>query len=340
MSPFYVVATMLPTKRRQQQQQPQHPEPRNKRACGTIDDDDDDGNSADVAISPEAASAASAQEVACDAASTGGELSPERLVPTAFACSFLEVEATLNGVLSRLSFGDPVRYVYNPTEYAAETHRRFVAAYCRGPKDVLFLGMNPGPFGMSQTGVPFGEVSVVRDWLRITGEVRQPPHVHPKRPVLGLACPKSEVSGARFWGFFRSLCGPPDAFFRRCYVHNYCPLAFLAESGKNVTPPELPAAQRRALVQACDAALCLAVRALGVRVVVGLGRYAERRARDALEAGGMGPAEVRVAFLMHPSPVNPRANRGWDAVARRTMQEIGILELLTTEDGEIGQCAG
>ena len=34
-------------------------------------------------------------------------------------------------------------------------------------KRVVFLGMNPGPFGMAQVGVPFGEVAAVRDWLRI-----------------------------------------------------------------------------------------------------------------------------------------------------------------------------
>ncbi|XP_056462758.1 single-strand selective monofunctional uracil DNA glycosylase-like [Gadus chalcogrammus] len=245
------------------------------------------------------------------------------------ARAFLEVELRLNADLDRLGFGPPVRYVYRPLQYAWEPHQAFVQKFCRGGQSVLFLGMNPGPFGMAQTGVPFGEVNVVRDWFGITGEVGRPAEEHPKRLITGLASTKSEVSGARFWGLFRQLCGEPERFFRHCFVHNLCPLMFMAESGKNLTPPELAVRERNDLLALCDAALCQAARALGVTMVIGVGRVAEHRARKALAAAGMG--DVRVEGIMHPSPRNPQANKGWAEVAMVTLEELGVLALLRNE---------
>ncbi|KAM8867358.1 single-strand selective monofunctional uracil DNA glycosylase-like [Synchiropus picturatus] len=239
---------------------------------------------------------------------------------------FLQVELELNLLLRQLKFSDPVQYIYSPLEYAWDTHRCFVEKYCRGGQSVLFLGMNPGPFGMAQTGVPFGEVKSVVDWLQVTGEVSRPAVEHPKRRITGLACTQSEVSGARFWGFFRKLCGEPELFFRHCFVHNLCPLIFMSASGKNLTPPELPAGEREKLLGLCDAALCQAVQALGVSMVIGVGRVAEQRARRALSAAGV---DVRVEGVMHPSPRNPLANKGWEAVARAKLTELGVLTLLS-----------
>ncbi|XP_010607669.1 single-strand selective monofunctional uracil DNA glycosylase [Fukomys damarensis] len=262
----------------------------------------------------------------------GPLLDPEGALMEAQPCArnlaegFLEEELRLNVELSQLQFSDPVGLVYNPVDYAWEPHRSYVTRYCQGPKEVLFLGMNPGPFGMAQTGVPFGEVSAVRDWLGIGGPVLTPAQEHPKRPVLGLECPQSEVSGARFWGFFRNLCGQPEVFFQHCFVHNLCPLLFLAPSGRNLTPAELPAKQREQLLGICDAALCRQVQLLGVRLVVGVGRLAEKRARRAL--AGLTP-EVQVEGLLHPSPRNPQANKGWEAVAKERLGELGLLPLLT-----------
>ena len=184
-------------------------------------------------------------------------------------------------------------------------------------------------FFYSLLQVPFGEVNVVRDWFGITGEVGQPAEEHPKRRITGFASTKSEVSGARFWGLFRQLCGEPERFFRHCFVHNLCPLMFMAESGKNLTPPELAVEERNALLALCDAALCHVVRALGVTMVIGVGRVAENRARKALSAAGVD--NVRVEGIMHPSPRNPRANQGWAEVAMVTLEELGVLALLRTQ---------
>ncbi|XP_061224749.1 single-strand selective monofunctional uracil DNA glycosylase [Neopsephotus bourkii] len=246
--------------------------------------------------------------------------------------------------------GPAVTHVYRPLEYAWEPHSRFVRAFCRGPKRVLFVGMNPGPFGMAQTGVPFGEVRAVRDWLQVQGGVQRPHPEHPKRPVLGWSCPRSEVSGARFWGLIRRLCPQPQRFFTHCFVHNHCPLLFLSASGRNVPPSDLPPQHRAPLLELCDQALVEAVRVLSARLVLALGRFTEHRVRRALAAAGLNGGDgdgVRVEGLPHPSPRNPRANREWEQMVLSRLRELGVLEVLGVRgeegeegDGGRGQSAG
>ena len=67
----------------------------------------------------------------------------------------IKLEQELCSSLSLLSFSSPVTHVYNPLIYAKETHQNFVRKYCKVGHKVLFLGMNPGPFGMAQNGVSF-----------------------------------------------------------------------------------------------------------------------------------------------------------------------------------------
>ena len=140
-----------------------------------------------------------------------------------------------------LEFGPPMTHVYDPMEYAREPHHDYLRRFGGAPKEVLLVGMNPGPWGMVQTGVPFGEIDAVRDWMGVQGAVGRPPEEHPKRPVQGFDCPRSEVSGRRLWGWARQRFGTADAFFARFFVWNYCPLVFMEESGRNRTPDRLPA---------------------------------------------------------------------------------------------------
>src|SRR5205085_6224553 len=93
----------------------------------------------------------------------------------------------------KLRFAAPVTNVYNPLIYARAPHELYLRRFGQGQKSVLFLGMNPGPFGMAQTGVPFGDVARVRDFLGIDAAVGRPELEHPARPVTGFACPRSEV---------------------------------------------------------------------------------------------------------------------------------------------------
>ncbi len=218
-----------------------------------------------------------------------------------------------------LRFGPPVVHVYNPLEYAFKPYAQYVRRYGNGRRRVLFLGMNPGPFGMAQTGVPFGDVDRVRGWLGIEASVDPPRAQHPARPILGFDCPRGEVSGARLWGAAASHFDGPERFFRDRFVANYCPLVFLEESGRNRTPDKLPADERTPLFAACDAHLRRLVRVLEPRWVIGIGSFAEARAGEALSGEG-----VRIGRILHPSPANPRAARDWAGVARRELLALGV----------------
>ncbi|MCC6475204.1 MAG: single-stranded DNA-binding protein [Burkholderiales bacterium] len=181
--------------------------------------------------------------------------------------------------------------------------------------------MNPGPWGMAQTGVPFGEVSLVRDWVGICEPVQKPRAEHPARPIEGFACRRSEVSGARLWGLFRDRFGTPDGFFAGHFVANYCPLVFMEGSGKNLTPDKLRASEAGPLEEACDRHLAEVVRALRAAWVVGVGAFAEARALGVRDAEGL---DIQVGRIPHPSPANPAANRGWARLADEAMVGMGL----------------
>lgn len=233
--------------------------------------------------------------------------------------SLVQVSRALEKAVSELEFSDPVTHVYNPLQYARRPHEAYLRRFGGGSKEVVLVGMNPGPFGMAQTGVPFGDVALVRDWMGIQAPVDRPEAEHPKRPVLGFDCPRSEVSGSRVWGWAADRFGTPEAFFARFFVLNYCPLVFLEASGRNRTPDKLRAPERDALLPVCDDALRRAVRILKPTHVVGIGVWATRRAREAL-----GDAVAEVGTVLHPSPASPKANRGWAPQAEDDLRRIGI----------------
>ncbi len=233
--------------------------------------------------------------------------------------SLVKITRGLSRAVSGMSFAEPVACVYNPLQYARAPAESYLERFARPGIEALWLGMNPGPFGMAQTGVPFGEVSLVRDWLGIEGRVRRPRDEHPKRPILGFSCPRSEVSGARLWGWARDRFGEPGEFFRRFFVWNYCPLVFMEDSGRNVTPDKLRADEREPLFEVCDRALVKIVDQLQPKLVIGVGAFAQKRARAALA-----DSDLRVETVLHPSPASPIANRGWAAQAEKQLQAMGI----------------
>jgi single-strand selective monofunctional uracil DNA glycosylase len=173
---------------------------------------------------------------------------------------------------------------------------------------------------MAQTGVPFGDAEFVKGWLGIDGEVGTPPLQHPKRAVLGFQCSRGEVSGQRLWGWARDRFGSPEAFFRRFWVGNYCPLVFMEESGRNRTPDRLKRSEKMALFEACDEALRRTVRWVRPRYVIGVGNFAAQRAATALSGQA-----VLIGRITHPSPANPKANRGWAELVERELDDLGLL---------------
>ncbi|MDR1660827.1 MAG: single-stranded DNA-binding protein [Azoarcus sp.] len=225
----------------------------------------------------------------------------------------------LSAAVEAMRFAAPVTHIYNPLDYAWDAHETYLRRFGDSRKKAVFLGMNPGPFGMAQTGVPFGEIAAVRDWLGIECPVGQPARPNPKRPVEGFACARSEVSGRRLWSLFRERFGAAEAFFADHFVANYCPLAFFV-GGRNLTPDKLPSAEQAVLLAACDEHLRALVAALEPEWVIGIGAWAENRAAAAL--GASGPR--RLGRILHPSPASPAANRGWAEAASRQLAGLGV----------------
>jgi len=245
----------------------------------------------------------------------------------AAAAALLDAARELSRALARLRFPTPVAHVYDPHVYAWAPYEAYVNRYGAGSKRVVLLGMNPGPFGMMQTGVPFGEIAAVRDWMGIRARVERPEHEHPKRPIEGFDCKRSEVSGRRLWGWAATRFGTAEAFFDDWFVLNYCPLAFLEASGRNFTPDKLPAALLAEVYAACNRHLAAALVALAPQWTIGVGAFAEKRIRAVLESDlidGAVARKIRVGQILHPSPASPAANRGWEAAAEKQLAALGV----------------
>jgi single-strand selective monofunctional uracil DNA glycosylase len=245
----------------------------------------------------------------------------------AVATVLLDAAGALSRALARLRFPGPVAHVYDPHQYAWAPYDMYVRRYGAGAKRVVLLGMNPGPFGMMQTGVPFGEIAAVRDWMGIRARVEKPRHQHPKRPIEGFDCKRSEVSGRRLWGWAAARFGTAEAFFADWFVLNYCPLAFLEASGRNFTPDKLPAPLLAEVYAACDRHFAAALTALAPRWAIGVGAFAEKRIRAVVESDlldGEVARTIRVGQILHPSPASPAANRGWAAAAERQLAALGV----------------
>jgi single-strand selective monofunctional uracil DNA glycosylase len=226
----------------------------------------------------------------------------------------------LSAGVGKLKFAPPVTHVYNPLVYAWTGHEMYLRRFGDGSKRVLFLGMNPGPFGMAQTGIPFGQIAAVRDWLGIRAAVTRPRSEHPRRPVLGFDCHRNEVSGERLWSLFARRFGTAQRFFEQHLVINYCPLAFLEESGRNRTPDKLPPRERKALYGLCDDHLRAVVRLAKPDWIIGVGAFATERARESLGES----SSVRLGQILHPSPASPAANKDWAGTVTAQLQKQGV----------------
>jgi single-strand selective monofunctional uracil DNA glycosylase len=221
--------------------------------------------------------------------------------------------------VGRFRFGPPVRFIYNPLAYARATHELYLQRFANSRRRVVFLGMNPGPFGMVQTGVPFGEVRCVRDWMALRAPVGRPAREHPRRPVEGFQCTRSEISGRRLWGLFADRFGTAEAFFAEHLVLNYCPLAFIEASGRNRPPDKLPARELAPLVAACDRHLRQVLEILRPEWAIGIGGFAAgclHRVRPA--------DSIHVGRILHPSPASPAANRDWADTVTRQLIRLGV----------------
>lgn len=234
--------------------------------------------------------------------------------------SIIECAQSLVSDLEGFTFSDPVAVTYNPLTYAWGNHQQYLERYGAGKKKVLFLGMNPGPWGMSQTGVPFGEISAVRDWMKLNGEIRKPEVEHPKRKVEGFACQRSEVSGKRLWGYFAEKFPQAEDFFADHFVVNFCPLVWMSETGANITPDKLPREKMAPIEEVCMKHLRSLLDIFEPSLLIGVGAFAEKRLKEATK----GTNEIPVGKILHPSPASPAANRGWAEAAEKQLVDLGL----------------
>jgi single-strand selective monofunctional uracil DNA glycosylase len=232
----------------------------------------------------------------------------------------IDISRALANKTRAFAFSIPVTHVYHPLDYARAPHEAYLSRYGNGAKEAVWVGMNPGPLGMMQTGVPFGDVRMVRDFLGIDGRVERPGYQHPKRPIEGFDCKRSEVSGTRLWGFVKERFRVPDRFFERFFVANYCPLVFLEESGKNRALDKLLKKEKDALFAICNDALRRTVQVTQANTVIGIGAFAAGQAKAALM-----DMPVRIGTILHPSPASPAANRGWAKQAEKQLKDLGVL---------------
>jgi len=252
---------------------------------------------------------------------------PPAATSTGSATALLGAARALSDELGHVRIPAPVTHVYDPLQYAWAPYAQYVTRFAGAPKRVVLLGMNPGPFGMVQTGVPFGEVAAVRDWMGIRARVDKPAHEHTRRCIEGFDCSRSEVSGRRLWGWAAQRCGQAERFFEHWFVLNYCPLALLEASGRNFTPDKLPAAVLQPLYAACDRHLAAALQALQPQWAIGIGGFAEKRIRAVAQSGlldGEFERRLRIGCILHPSPASPLANRGWAVAAEKQLIELGV----------------
>ena len=239
------------------------------------------------------------------------------------ASALISAAQELSKQAGRLKFSAPVTHVYNPLDYAWAAHEMYLKKFGGGKKRVVFLGMNPGPFGMAQTGIPFGEITAARAWLNISAPVKKPAREHPRRPILGWDCPRSEVSGRRLWKLFSERFGTPEKFFAEHFVENFCPLAFLSATGSNVTPDKICNTARARLEKICHRHLRRVLEIFEPEWLIGIGAFARKQGE--LAAAG---TKVRVGQILHPSPASPKANRNdWGRTVTQELVALNVWKL-------------
>ena len=208
---------------------------------------------------------------------------------------------------------------YNPLNYAWDVHEEYLRRMGGRGAHTVMLGMNPGPHGMGQMGIPFAATSIVRDLLGITDiPVNQPDVPDERRPVIGLEYHKEEVSGTRLWNLLHTQYGDVEAIASRVFLVNHCPLMlFSGPRATNITPDKVGGSTAKALLERCDEHLSEVVDILGADRVVGVGKFAESRARAVLAE-----QPIEVTGCWHPSPASPLANRNDGADWRENVRAV------------------
>ncbi|XP_069360808.1 single-strand selective monofunctional uracil DNA glycosylase [Maniola hyperantus] len=248
--------------------------------------------------------------------------------PNDLSDEFLELADEMNEDLNEFKLPPAVKCVYNPSIYARYTFEMYARKYCNTKKKIMFFGMNPGPWGMSQTGVPFGEISSVRDWLGIEGPVNKPPHEIRERPVDGFDCKRTEVSGKRFWGLLKTICGTPVKFFETSFVYNYINQQWMKSNGCNLTPGDFKVSEMEPLYNICDPIFVKILKLYEVEIIVAIGKFCETRAQKAIKKY-LPSSSIKILYLSHPSPRSVN-NNNWEQKALEELKRHDLLKYYKT----------
>ena len=174
---------------------------------------------------------------------------------------------------------------------------------------------------MVQTGIPFGEINTVKNYLKISGEIKSPATENPVLLVKGYAATRSEVSGKRLWGMISETFPRAEDFFANNLIFNYCPLFFSTISaGKrtNLTPDKINKTDRDALYSICDDFIITAARLLTPQFIIGIGGFAQQRLTKIFSG-----QSYQIESILHPSPLNAQANKDFNGLARKKLYELG-----------------
>jgi single-strand selective monofunctional uracil DNA glycosylase len=210
-----------------------------------------------------------------------------------------------DSLISPLAKQTIAKHITNPLDYARECHEDYLHRYGSLGAKTLMLGMNPGPWGMAQCGVPFGATAMVRELLDIDLPVKQPQNAHPKRPIIGISLQRQEASGTRLWSLLNQHYGTAEQIHEQVFLVNHCPLLLLDEKARNITPDKISGKAVTKLMDVCDQHLRDVVEALGIKRIIGVGKYAEKRSKVAFG----GRKDIAISSCWHPSPASPLANR-------------------------------
>lgn len=248
------------------------------------------------------------------------------VVSETFWSRFYSLECQLNDALQTIETPSSITHVYNPLNYASNLHCAYLEKFLDGPKRVIFVGMNPGPNGMGQTGVPFGNILTVRNEMGLSGRVQQPPSVHVKRPICGLECTIEEPSGVRIWGLFKKLAGGSlMTFGKNCFVHNFCPLIFYDKAGRNITPSELKGDYKAIIGKLCLDALDKELDLLQPEILVPIGEYINGIIKRSRHVNSL-----KVYKLHHPSP-RALNNQNWPEKAEQLLHKFDLVKYINNE---------
>ena len=78
---------------------------------------------------------------------------------------------------------------------------------------------------------------------------------------------------------------------------------------------------KKKVYELCDKALFRILSLLQATEIIAVGRVVNERLIKVRQKFSL---DINIHFLMHPSPANPAANKGWSDIAEKSLSELNI----------------